>query len=634
VNHRPRRRHVKLHRGNLGPLLCWSIVFADIGTSIYYVPGILSAQGFGRKSAIFVLLTLFVFILLALKYAEVTWRNPEGGGVVTIASRALHPFVGLVGGLFILVDYYLTAAISAYSGISYLAVVAPAVAFGNAVPATLVCIGGLAVLNVIGIRESARVSFVAATVAATGQLFVVLVVAVHLGPDGVLRSIEDVGRGSPALTPLVLITGYAAAFLAFSGLESVAQIAPAMRSPRNVIAYRTMALVIATMALTSPLLTLWSTLPSVLGHDPNAPANNNQLLSLLGGHFAGPALAGYVAVTGSVLLIFASNTAIIGGYHVFLALTRMGFLPRVLERQNAWRHTPHVAILATVSLPVALVYVAGSSGAANVFLGDLYAFGLLGSFILTNVSLDVVRWREMALAFTARRAAIFSVGVLTTLLVLIGWSVNLVAKPRATIFGGGLTLIGLAVGYVTYRRGRQRRPAIFPLPYSPARAAESLGNEFRRRPADVLVILPESPDLAAAVLEETVHRAGGRSAVFLYRGQPHHHPATAQLLEVADPYLKDYAAQDAFARAEQRTRATIPQRRFVYVPGGIPDGILGRVWTEVFPKETIAAQEDGQALPPVALSRVRLRLIDGVTVVHLVTGRLGRQPVPDARLST
>ena len=25
----------------LGPLLCWAVVFADIGTSVYYVPGIL-----------------------------------------------------------------------------------------------------------------------------------------------------------------------------------------------------------------------------------------------------------------------------------------------------------------------------------------------------------------------------------------------------------------------------------------------------------------------------------------------------------------------------------------------------------------------------------------------------------------
>src|SRR5690349_17509372 len=120
------RRTVKVRGGNLGPFLCWAVVFADIGTSIYYVPGILYGH-FGSRSAIFVLMTLFVFVLLCVKYAEVTWRYPEGGGVVNVSSQALHPFAGLLGGLFITVDYYLTAAISALSGMLYLSVVAPSV---------------------------------------------------------------------------------------------------------------------------------------------------------------------------------------------------------------------------------------------------------------------------------------------------------------------------------------------------------------------------------------------------------------------------------------------------------------------------------------------------------------------------
>src|SRR5438128_4089377 len=120
------RRRVKMRGGNLGAFLCWAVVFADIGTSIYYVPGILYGP-FGARSAIFVLMTMCVFVLLCVKYAEVTWRYPEGGGVVNVSSQALHPFAGLLGGLFILVDYYLTAAISALSGMLYLAIVVPSV---------------------------------------------------------------------------------------------------------------------------------------------------------------------------------------------------------------------------------------------------------------------------------------------------------------------------------------------------------------------------------------------------------------------------------------------------------------------------------------------------------------------------
>ena len=59
------RRRIKFHGGSLGAFLCWAVVFADIGTSIYYVPGILYGP-FRSRSALFVLMTLFVFILLCV----------------------------------------------------------------------------------------------------------------------------------------------------------------------------------------------------------------------------------------------------------------------------------------------------------------------------------------------------------------------------------------------------------------------------------------------------------------------------------------------------------------------------------------------------------------------------------------
>src|ERR1700730_13316143 len=97
---------------SLGYFLCWAVVFADIGTSVYYTPGILYHQ-VGVHAALFVALTLIVFVLMAIKYATLTVRCAEGGGVVTVASDAIHPFAGLLGGMFILVDYFLTAALSA-----------------------------------------------------------------------------------------------------------------------------------------------------------------------------------------------------------------------------------------------------------------------------------------------------------------------------------------------------------------------------------------------------------------------------------------------------------------------------------------------------------------------------------------
>src|ERR1700688_684607 len=138
----------------LGPVLCWAVVFADIGTSVYYVPGILYGN-VGSLAGFFVIMTMSVFVLLALKYAEVTHRFPQGGGVVTVAAQAMNHWVGALGGMFILVDYFLTASISCLSGVLYLSVIFPALAPPYAL---WICIGVLVllgILNWVGISESA-----------------------------------------------------------------------------------------------------------------------------------------------------------------------------------------------------------------------------------------------------------------------------------------------------------------------------------------------------------------------------------------------------------------------------------------------------------------------------------------------
>src|SRR6266571_2683835 len=148
----------------LGPLLCWAVVFADIGTSVYYVPGILyTIPSIGSLAGFFVFLTMSVFVLLTLKYAEVTERFPQGGGVVTVAAQAMNHWVGALGGMFILVDYFLTAAISSLSGMQYLSVVIPGMG-PFALEITLGVLVLLGILNWIGTSESARVSLVGAVI--------------------------------------------------------------------------------------------------------------------------------------------------------------------------------------------------------------------------------------------------------------------------------------------------------------------------------------------------------------------------------------------------------------------------------------------------------------------------------------
>src|SRR5438094_6731802 len=169
-----------ISKGNmLGPILCWAVVFADIGTSVYYTPGILYGT-VGRLAGFFVLLTMFVFILLTLKYAEVTERFPQGGGVVTVAAQAINHWVGALGGMFILVDYFLTAAISCLSGIFYLSVIAPAIGPPYALWITVGVLILLGILNWVGISESAKVSLVGEVIAFLSDIAVIVTFFTHI----------------------------------------------------------------------------------------------------------------------------------------------------------------------------------------------------------------------------------------------------------------------------------------------------------------------------------------------------------------------------------------------------------------------------------------------------------------------
>ena len=411
-------------------LLAWAVVFCDIGTSVYYVPGILYGS-VGDKTPFFVLLTTLGFIPLALKYIEITWRNPEGGGVVTITTKAFGPLWGCLGGMLITTSYFLTAAISAVSGFHYIGSV---LLFVDTRIVLMACLGliALAALNIIGVRESATVALGMAVMALLVNLTVILWSLSTLS----LAQWSQAGETllpTTQMSPHSILVGFGAAWLAFSGLESISQLSPTMRLPLRRTARWSMIAVILTMIVTSPVLTLLSInmLPSEI-----KATQSERFISEVAAISGGLGLKLAVVLSASSLLLFAANTAIIGAYHIFLALSNSGFLPRVIAIRGNRFNSPHIAIAVATGIPVVVILATRGELA---LLGEMYAFGLLGAFFFSSLSLDVIRWR------LGRRDPAFWIGVLTTLMVLAAWSINLVEKELATLFGGALTALGMVI---------------------------------------------------------------------------------------------------------------------------------------------------------------------------------------------
>ena len=423
----------------LSPLLVWAVVFCDIGTSVYYVPGILYGQT-QEAAPFFVFSALIGFVLLAWKYIEICWRHPEGGGVVSVAKSAFNPRWGLIGGLLICVDYFLTSAISSISGIAYVGSVLPFFS-EHKVAIAVAALVVLATINVIGIRESAVISLLMAGAALAIDLFVIGLVVVKATPEQ-WRQLADTISHTHGLTARTTLVGFAGAWLAFSGLESISQLSPAMKLPIRKTAGQGMWLVVLTVLITSPVLTLFSVgiLDPVTKNDTSAAEHFiSELAKVIGGIPVQLA----VVVTATTLLIFAANTAIIGSYHVFLALADEHFMPDLVTWRNRRFGTPHLAISIATVLPIGVILFTNGELEA---LGELYAFGLLGAFVLSSLGIDLVRWRERD------RGLKFLLGLLTTLMVVVAWFTNLLVKHEATVFGGLMVGVGLVVAIGTQQK--------------------------------------------------------------------------------------------------------------------------------------------------------------------------------------
>jgi amino acid transporter len=631
----------------LGPLLCWAVVFADIGSSIYYVPGILFSN-VGGLAGFFVLLTMIVFVLLTLKYAEVSARFPEGGGVVSVAAQGIHRWAGALGGMFILVSYFLTAAISCLSAIQYFAIVFPAL-----LPFVLIIAIGvlflLGVLNWIGISESARVSMIAALIAFGSDLVVLIVVFTHVSFQQVIELFLQSFQ-QQALTTSSLLIGFAGAFLAFSGLESISQLSPVMKAPRKKVISLALLLVILTIGITSPLLTALSTLLQ-----PDAARDevlSTQLISLLGGHWGHIFIQQEVAVSASLILIFAGNTAIIGAYHVFLALARMDFLPTFVLRRNRLRNTPQYSIALATGIPILVLLLV--NGKINL-LGDMYAFGLLAAFSLTCLGLDIIRIRErrhkptapviaaekqnghtpsltpllpgfseLTALHTENRVALaashtllrrvravvlfcwhqidFWLGILTTILVFLAWIIGVFSKPLGTAFGGTVILVGMSVAIINYIR--QGRTFVLPTPLE------------TRVPGSILAVLMGSGRHNEEVIESALQEASYKHpVVFLYVSDLNL-ARTPRPFEIIDPYLEDLDAKETFRQAERLARVKGVPRRYLY-QHATPE-TLAYVWRIVRPHDVILPKDLMDEAWQINPDRLRYERRSKGSVAHLV----------------
>jgi len=389
------RRHVVTRKKGalrrlLGATSLFAIGYGDVGSSIYYALGVTAAFALGA-APIAILIAGIFFIFTVLTYAELSAAIPESGGAQVFARRAFGDVASFVAGWALLLDYVLTAAISAYAVAPYLGYFWPVL---KTVPGhlmfTALLLFSLGVLNIAGVRESTRVSLGLAIMGIITQGAIIVVgffVVLNLP-----KLISQIQWGV-APTWSNLIYGISIAMVAYTGIEAVSQLSgeavdPGRKVPRAMLSTLVTVLV---MYLGISVIALSAMTPEELGtrwvNDPMAGiAANTPVL--------GPYLSPWIAVLGAAILTIAANAGVIGASRLAYSMANSYQLPPFFGRLHPKSKTPYLAIATFTIIGIIIVLAARHLKV----LADLYNFGAMLAFSMAHLSLIGLRCKEPKLA--------------------------------------------------------------------------------------------------------------------------------------------------------------------------------------------------------------------------------------------
>src|SRR5262249_17330106 len=161
------------------------ITLMDELTSIFYAPA--EAHPFiGTQAIFFIVAPSLLIRVLSTRFVEIAQilecHNIRGGGVYSFSYFVLGPVASFVAVASIMVDYILTACISTVSAVINGTAFLP---LGHMAEYGLILgvIWSIAGLNILGIRENARVTFGIFLVAAVVLMNLIALGLLHMSPE-------------------------------------------------------------------------------------------------------------------------------------------------------------------------------------------------------------------------------------------------------------------------------------------------------------------------------------------------------------------------------------------------------------------------------------------------------------------
>jgi APA family basic amino acid/polyamine antiporter len=399
---RSRRRRQQTLERVLGTPALFATAYGNVGSSIYYALGLVAGIALGLTPLVFVVSGL-IFAATAATYAEGTVRYPEAGGSSSFARHAFNELLSFVAAWAQMLNYIITIAISAFFVPHYLSIF-----WGPLRENPWDIVGGVAVvvflvvLNIVGIREAARLNIFLAAIDFATQLLLVIIGFALVFDAHVVFSANLHWGVAPTWREFFLAIPIA--MIAYTGIETVSNLAEEARDPPRDIPRSISWVAAAVFAIyfTLPLIAL-SALPvektktgyqTLLGLPPSKGGFENDpvlgLVEHLGLH--GQVLHAakiYVGILAATILFIATNAGVIGASRITYAMASYRQLPEVFRRLHPRFKTPWLSLVVFAGLLAIAVLLPGQT----TFLGDMYAFGAMLSFTIAHLAVIALRVR-------------------------------------------------------------------------------------------------------------------------------------------------------------------------------------------------------------------------------------------------
>lgn len=398
-----------------------------VGAGIFVLPARVYALA-GAASPVAYVLAAVLMALVVACFAEAGSRSDETGGPYLYARAAFGELAGfLVGWLFLLTRIVATAAI-ANAFVDYLGGVAPVLSAGaGRIAAITAAVGGLAVLNVFGVRgASSTVNLL--TVAKLVPLLIFVVAGLFFVDPSRIALFALPKLGSLRQAALLLV-------FAYGGFENANVPTEEALNPRRHLPVALLG-TIAAVAVLYVLIQIVAqgTLPELaISKAPLAPAAR----AVLG------APGGWLLTVAALLSTLGSISAVIlVGPRMLYAFARHGQLPAALASIHPRYHSPYwaVAVFALFTWAVALI-----AGFADLAVLSAVSRLLFSASICLAVPVLRRRQRHIPPGFVLPGGPVIPLLAVG----LSGWLLSGVSGTQAA--AGGLAILSGLVVYAAYR---------------------------------------------------------------------------------------------------------------------------------------------------------------------------------------